>query len=34
MLRRRSTMLTRGRCFKPMQFKFRLYKMNLRGPTC
>jgi len=28
MLRRRSTMLTRGRCFKPMQFKFRLYKMN------
>ncbi len=29
MLRRRSTMLIRGRCFKPMQFKFRLYKMNL-----
>jgi hypothetical protein len=28
MLRRRNTMLTRGRCFKPMQFKFRLYKMN------
>ncbi len=28
MLRRRSTMLTRGKCFKPMQFKFRLYKMN------
>jgi len=28
MLRRRSTMLTRGRCFKPMQFKFKLYKMN------
>jgi hypothetical protein len=28
MLRRRSTMLTKGRCFKPMQFKFRLYKMN------
>ncbi len=26
MLRRRSIMLTRGRCFKPMQFK--LYKMN------
>jgi len=26
MLRRRSTMLTRGRCFRPMQFKFRLYK--------
>ncbi len=23
-----STMLTRRRCFKPMQFKFRLYKMN------
>jgi hypothetical protein len=21
-------MLTRGRCFKPMPFKFRLYKMN------
>jgi hypothetical protein len=28
MLRRRITMLTRGRCFKPMQFKFRFYKMN------
>jgi hypothetical protein len=28
MLRRRSIMLTRRRCFKPMQFKFRLYKMN------
>jgi hypothetical protein len=28
MLRRRSKMLIRGRCFKPMQFKFRLYKMN------
>jgi hypothetical protein len=28
MLRRRSTLLTRGRCFKPMQFKFRFYKMN------
>jgi len=28
MLKRKSTMLTRGRCFKPMQFKFRLYKMN------
>jgi hypothetical protein len=25
---RRNTMLTRGRCFKPMQFKFKLYKMN------
>jgi hypothetical protein len=29
MLRRRNTMLTRRRCFKPMQFEFRLYKMNL-----
>jgi len=29
MLRRRSTMLTRGRCFKPMPFKFKLCKMNL-----
>jgi hypothetical protein len=28
MQRRRNTMLTRGWCFKPMQFKFRLYKMN------
>jgi hypothetical protein len=28
MLRRRSKMPIRGRCFKPMQFKFRLYKMN------
>jgi len=28
MLRRKSIMPTRGRCFKPMQFKFRLYKMN------
>jgi hypothetical protein len=28
MLRRRSTMLTRGRCFKPMPFKLKLYKMN------
>jgi hypothetical protein len=28
-LRRSSTMLTRGRCFKPMLFKFKLYKMNL-----
>ncbi len=27
-LRRRNTMLTRRRCFKPMPFKFRLYKMN------
>ncbi len=29
MLRRRSTMLTKGRCFKPMPFKFKLCKMNL-----
>jgi hypothetical protein len=28
MLRKKSTMLTKGRCFKPIQFKFRLYKMN------
>jgi hypothetical protein len=28
MLRRRSTMLIRGRCFKPMSLKFKLYKMN------
>ncbi len=28
MLRRRNTMLTRGRCFKPMPLKFKLYKMN------
>jgi hypothetical protein len=28
MLKRRSTMLTKGRCFKPMPFKFKLYKMN------
>jgi hypothetical protein len=27
-LKRRSKMLIRGRCFKPMQFKFKLYKMN------
>jgi hypothetical protein len=26
MLRRRSTMLTRGRCFKPMPLKFKLCK--------
>jgi hypothetical protein len=28
-------MLIRGRCFKPMQFKFKLYKMNLNhwGPN-
>jgi hypothetical protein len=29
MLRRRSTMLTRGRCFKPMLLKVKFYKMNL-----
>jgi hypothetical protein len=29
MLRRKNTMLTRGRCFKPMSFKFKLFKMNL-----
>jgi hypothetical protein len=28
MLRRRSTMLTKRRCFKAMSFKFKLYKMN------
>ncbi len=28
MLRRRSIMLTRRRCFKPMPFKLKLYKMN------
>jgi hypothetical protein len=28
MLRRRSTMLTKGRCFKPMPFKFKFCKMN------
>jgi hypothetical protein len=28
MLRRSSIMLTRGRCFKPMLFKFKLCKMN------
>jgi hypothetical protein len=28
MLKRRSTMLTRGSCFKPMPFKFKLCKMN------
>jgi hypothetical protein len=27
-LRRRSTMLIIGRCFKPMLFKFKLCKMN------
>jgi hypothetical protein len=29
MSRRRSTMLTRRRCFKPMPLKFKLCKMNL-----
>jgi hypothetical protein len=29
MLRRRNTMLTRRRCFKPMALKFKLCKMNL-----
>jgi hypothetical protein len=28
MLKRRSILLTRRGCFKPMAFKFRLYKMN------
>jgi len=28
MVRRRSTMLTKRRCFKPMPLKFKLYKMN------
>jgi len=28
MPRRRSTMLTRRRCFKPMSFKFKFFKMN------
>jgi hypothetical protein len=28
MLRRRNTMLTRERCFKPMPLKFKLCKMN------
>jgi hypothetical protein len=28
MLRRRSRMLTIGRCFKPMPFKFNICKMN------
>ncbi len=29
MLKRRSIMSTRGRCFKPIPLKFKLYKMNL-----
>jgi hypothetical protein len=28
MLRRKSIMLTRGRCFKPTLLKFKLCKMN------
>jgi hypothetical protein len=28
MLRRKNMMLTRGRCFKPMPFKFKICKMN------
>jgi hypothetical protein len=28
MLRRMNIMLIKGRCFKPMQFKLRFYKMN------
>jgi hypothetical protein len=28
MLKRRNTILTKGRCFKPMPFKFKFYKMN------
>ncbi len=28
MIRRRNTMLTKGRCFKPMPLKFKLCKMN------
>jgi len=28
MLRRKNTMLTRGKCFKPMLLKFKLCKMN------
>jgi hypothetical protein len=36
MLRRRSTMLIKGRCFKPMPFKFKFCKMNriIKGLTC
>jgi hypothetical protein len=29
MLRRKNTMLIRGRCFKPMPFKFKFCKMSL-----
>ncbi len=28
MLKRKNTMLTRGRCFKPMPFKFKLYEIK------
>jgi hypothetical protein len=28
MLKRKNTMLTRGRCFKPILFNFKLCKMN------
>jgi len=31
MLRRRNTMLTKGRCFKPMPLKFKLYKNELKS---
>ncbi len=36
MIRRRSTMLTKRRCFKAMLLKFKLYKMIriIKGPTC
>jgi len=36
MLRSMNTMLTRGRCFKPMLLKFKLYKWTriIEGPTC
>jgi hypothetical protein len=35
MLRKRSTMLTRGMYFKPMPLKFKLYKMRIiESPTC
>ncbi len=33
MLRIRNTMLTRGRCFKPMSLKFKLCKMNDTLPS-
>jgi hypothetical protein len=31
MLKRRNTMLIRGRCFKPMLLKFKLYKNELES---